>query len=44
MALRGNISTPVRVTDLIKASKDAASLSSMHSLDCYIAMQSQFIT
>ena len=26
MALRGNISVPVRVTDLVEASKDAASL------------------
>jgi len=26
MALRGNISAPVRVTDLVEASKDAASL------------------
>ena len=26
MALRGNISTPIRVTDLVEASKDAASL------------------
>jgi len=26
VALRGNISTPVRVTDLVEASKDATSL------------------
>jgi len=26
VALRGNISAPVRVTDLVEASKDAASL------------------
>jgi len=29
VALRGNISTPVRVTNLIKASKDAASLEAL---------------